>query len=124
MKRCGRPILPPRRPGAPDAGLHPRHDPATTSADTRSRRRFLRQAQTGLREPRAQPRDLHFLIGDSLARLERYKEAEPYLEGNPSLPQTFALAPASRCSISAMNAAADAERALDRSRASCPLPAT
>jgi tetratricopeptide (TPR) repeat protein len=26
-----------------------------------------------------QPPDLHFLIGDSLANLERYKEAEPYL---------------------------------------------
>lgn len=28
----------------------------------------------------AQPRDLYFMLGDSLARLERYQEAEPYLQ--------------------------------------------
>ncbi len=41
---------------------------------------FLLQAQKGYAGRSAQPRDLHFMIGDSLARLERYKEAEPYLE--------------------------------------------
>ena len=40
---------------------------------------FLLEAQKGYASRSAQAKDLHFMIGDSLARLERYKEAEPYL---------------------------------------------
>jgi arylsulfatase A-like enzyme/Flp pilus assembly protein TadD len=40
---------------------------------------FLLEAQKGYATRAAQARDLHFMIGDSLARLDRYKEAEPYL---------------------------------------------
>ena len=40
---------------------------------------FLLEARKGYAQRSAQPRDLHFMIGDSLARLERYAEAEPYL---------------------------------------------
>ena len=36
--------------------------------------------EQGYAQRSAQPRDLHFMIGDSLARLERYAEAEPYLK--------------------------------------------
>ena len=40
---------------------------------------FLLEARKGYAARSAQARDLHFMIGDSLARLERYREAEPYL---------------------------------------------
>ena len=40
---------------------------------------FLLEAQKGYATRSAQAKDLHFMIGDSLARLERYQEAEPYL---------------------------------------------
>ena len=40
----------------------------------------LLEARKGYAQRSAQPRDLYFLIGDSLARLERYQEAEPYLK--------------------------------------------
>jgi choline-sulfatase len=39
----------------------------------------LMQAREGFARRAVQPSDLHFLIGDSLARLERYAEAEPFL---------------------------------------------
>jgi choline-sulfatase len=41
---------------------------------------FLLEARQGYAKRSAQARDLHFMIGDSLARLERYREAEPYLK--------------------------------------------
>jgi arylsulfatase A-like enzyme/Flp pilus assembly protein TadD len=41
---------------------------------------FLLEARKGYAQRSAQARDLYFMIGDSLARLERYPEAEPYLE--------------------------------------------
>ena len=41
---------------------------------------FLLEARKGYATRSAQAKDLHFMIGDSLARLERYQEAEPYLE--------------------------------------------
>ena len=41
---------------------------------------FLLEAQKAYAQRSSQARDLHFMIGDSLARLERYKEAEPYLK--------------------------------------------
>jgi arylsulfatase A-like enzyme/tetratricopeptide (TPR) repeat protein len=40
---------------------------------------LLLEAQKGYAKRSAQAKDLYFMIGDSLARLERYKEAEPYL---------------------------------------------
>jgi arylsulfatase A-like enzyme/Flp pilus assembly protein TadD len=40
---------------------------------------FLLDAQKGYATRAAQAKDLHYMIGDSLARLDRYKEAEPYL---------------------------------------------
>jgi choline-sulfatase len=40
---------------------------------------FLLEAQKGYAKRSAQAKDLNFMIGDSLARLERYQEAEPYL---------------------------------------------
>jgi arylsulfatase A-like enzyme/thioredoxin-like negative regulator of GroEL len=42
--------------------------------------RFLLDARKGFAQRSAQARDLYFMIGDSLARLERYEEARPYLE--------------------------------------------
>jgi arylsulfatase A-like enzyme/predicted Zn-dependent protease len=42
--------------------------------------RFLLESQKAYAQRAAQPKDLHFMIGDALARLERYREAEPYLK--------------------------------------------
>jgi arylsulfatase A-like enzyme/thioredoxin-like negative regulator of GroEL len=42
--------------------------------------RWLLEAQKAYAARATQPKDLHFMIGDSLARLERYREAEPYLK--------------------------------------------
>jgi arylsulfatase A-like enzyme/Flp pilus assembly protein TadD len=39
---------------------------------------YLMQARARFAQRTLQASDLHFLIGDSLARLERYKEAEPF----------------------------------------------
>ena len=39
----------------------------------------LRRAKDALRDRTVQMNDLHYYIGDSLARMERYPEAEPYL---------------------------------------------
>ena len=41
--------------------------------------RSLNEARTGYAKRSMQPRDLNFMIGDSLARMERYSEAEPFL---------------------------------------------
>jgi arylsulfatase A-like enzyme/thioredoxin-like negative regulator of GroEL len=41
--------------------------------------RALTDARAGYARRSTQPRDLNFMIGDALARLERYKEAEPFL---------------------------------------------
>ncbi len=68
------------RAGTPDAGIHPRDDRLQQPA-VRPGARFSARSAEGLRAThRRRRRDLHFMIGDSLARLERYKEAEPYLE--------------------------------------------
>lgn len=40
----------------------------------------LLEARQGYAQRSTQPRDLYFMIGDALARLERYQEAEPYLK--------------------------------------------
>jgi arylsulfatase A-like enzyme/thioredoxin-like negative regulator of GroEL len=40
----------------------------------------LFEAQKAYAGRAAQPKDLYFMIGDSLARLERYRDAEPYLK--------------------------------------------
>ena len=47
--------------------------------------RFLNDARTGYAKRSTQPRDLNFMIGDSLARMERYAEAEPFLRDEARL---------------------------------------
>ena len=74
---------------------------------------FLLQAQKGYAGRSAQPRDLHFMIGDSLARLERYKEAEPYLEEEVRLyPQHVRARAGLAMLYQSMGRNAEAERAL------------
>ena len=79
-KRSGRPISRPR----PSRGSRCRPSSAarspTTTSSTSRRSDFCSRRRRATRSRIAQARDLHFMIGDSLARLERYKEAEPYLE--------------------------------------------
>jgi arylsulfatase A-like enzyme len=75
--------------------------------------RDLLDARKGYAARSAQPRDLHFMIGDSLARLERYREAEPFLEAEVRLYPQHVRARASLALLSQSEGrAADAERIL------------
>jgi arylsulfatase A-like enzyme/Flp pilus assembly protein TadD len=73
----------------------------------------LLDAQKVYAERSAQPRDLHFMIGDALAWLERYGEAEPYLKAEITLYPQHVRARASLAMLyQATDRQADAERAL------------
>jgi arylsulfatase A-like enzyme/Flp pilus assembly protein TadD len=79
------------------------------------------QALTSLLEARhayaqrsTQARDLYFMIGDSLARLERYQEAEPYLKEEIRLYPSHVRARAGLAMLyQAMGRAAEAEQTLN-----------
>jgi tetratricopeptide (TPR) repeat protein len=76
--------------------------------------RTLTEARTGYARRSAQPRDLHFMIGDALARLERYREAEPYLIEEVRLYPMHVRARASLAMLyQSMGRSMEAERALD-----------
>jgi arylsulfatase A-like enzyme/Flp pilus assembly protein TadD len=75
--------------------------------------RFLSEARKGYAQRSAQPKDLHFMIGDSLARLERYREAEPYLLQEVRLYPQHVRARASLAMLyQSMGRPSDAERVL------------
>lgn len=85
--------------------------------------RFLYDAQRGYASRSAQPRDLHFMIGDSLARLERYQDAEPQLREEIRLYSNHVRARASLALLyQSMGRAADAERVLDALIRDVPSP--
>jgi len=74
---------------------------------------FLLEARKGYAQRSAQARDLYFMIGDSLARLERYQEAEPYLKEEVRLYPHHVRARASLAMLyQSMGRSAEAERAL------------
>ena len=74
---------------------------------------FLLEARKGYAQRSAQPRDLHFMIGDSLARLERYPEAEPFLKEEIRLyPQHVRARAGLAMLYESMGRGAEAERAL------------
>ena len=73
-------------PGLPMPAFIRGTSPTTTSNTAGAR--IPAPGAERLRGPQRAAEDLHFMIGDSLARLERYKEAEPCLEEEPSLPST------------------------------------
>lgn len=75
--------------------------------------RHLMDARDGYARRAAQPRDLHFMIGDSLARLERYTEAEPFLREEVRLYPEHVRARASLALLyQSTGRTAEAERAL------------
>jgi choline-sulfatase len=75
----------------------------------------LMEARTGFAKRPAQPRDLHFMIGDSLARLEKYAEAEPYFIEEAQLYPDHVRARASLAMLyQSMGRTAQAEQVLDR----------
>ncbi len=85
--------------------------------------RFLLEAQRGYASRSAQPRDLHFMIGDSLARRERYQDAEPQLREEIRLYPMHVRARASLALLyQSMGRTADAERALDALVRDVPSP--
>ena len=73
----------------------------------------LKEAEAGYRTRSVQARDLNFMIGDSLARIERYAEAEPYLQREVALYPQHVRARASLALLyQSMGRPADAERQL------------
>jgi choline-sulfatase len=74
----------------------------------------LIEARQGFLQRSAQPRDLHFMIGDSLARLGRYKEAEAFLRDEVRLYPQHVRARASQAMLyQSMGRDAEAQQALD-----------
>ena len=74
----------------------------------------LLEARQGYAQRSTQARDLHFMIGDSLARLERYQEAEPYLKEEIRLYPSHVRARAGLAMLyQAMGKTAEAESTLD-----------
>jgi arylsulfatase A-like enzyme/thioredoxin-like negative regulator of GroEL len=85
--------------------------------------RFLLEAQRGYASRSAQPRDLHFMIGDALARLERYQDAEPQLREEIRLYPMHVRARASLAMLyQSMGRTADAERVLTALARDVPSP--
>ena len=74
----------------------------------------LLEARQGYAQRSTQARDLYFMIGDSLARLERYQEAEPYLKEEIRLYPSHVRARAGLAMLyQAMGKTAEAESTLD-----------
>ncbi len=74
----------------------------------------LLEARQGYAQRSTQARDLYFMIGDSLARLERYQEAEPYLKEEIRLYPSHVRARAGLAMLyQAMGRTAEAESTLD-----------
>ncbi len=74
----------------------------------------LLEARQGYAQRSTQARDLYFMIGDSLARLERYQEAEPYLKEEIRLYPGHVRARAGLAMLyQAMGRTAEAESTLD-----------
>ena len=74
---------------------------------------FLLEARQGYARRSAQAKDLNFMIGDSLARLERYQEAGPYLKEEIRLyPQHVRARAGLAMLYQSMGRGAEAERVL------------
>jgi tetratricopeptide (TPR) repeat protein len=74
---------------------------------------FLLEARQGYARRSAQAKDLNFMIGDALARLERYQEAGPYLEEEIRLyPQHVRARAGLAMLYQSMGRGAEAERVL------------
>ncbi len=85
--------------------------------------RLLLEAREGYAARSTQPRDLHFMIGDSFARLEQYPEAEPYLREEVRLYPQHVRARASLALLyQSMKRPADAERMLTALVRDIPTP--
>ena len=74
----------------------------------------LLEAREAYAQRSSQPRDLYFMLGDALARLDRYREAEPYLLQEIRLyPQHVRARAALAMLYQAAGREADAERVLN-----------
>jgi thioredoxin-like negative regulator of GroEL len=74
----------------------------------------LLEARAGFAKRSTQPRDLHFMIGDALARQEKYTQAEPYLIDEIKLYPDHVRARASLAMLyQSMGRSAQAEQVLD-----------
>ena len=85
--------------------------------------RHLMEARKMYARRSEQPQDLHFMIGDSLAWLERYPDAEPYLKEEVRLYPQHVRARASLAMLyQSLGRPADADRALDDLVRTVPSP--
>jgi choline-sulfatase len=86
---------------------------------------LLQQARTRFAQRPIQASDLHFFLGDSLARLERYAEAEPMLREEIRLyPQNVRARTGLAMLLAATGRTADADRALAELLQVSPSPDT
>jgi arylsulfatase A-like enzyme/Flp pilus assembly protein TadD len=82
------------------------------------------EAREGYAKRALQTADLHFFIGDSLARMDRYREAEPFLREEIRLYPNNVRARAGLAMLcQAMGRPGDAARAIDELLAVSPSPA-
>lgn len=86
---------------------------------------LLQQARTRFTQRPIQASDLHFFLGDALARLERYAEAEPMLREEIRLyPQNVRARTGLAMLLAATGRAAEADRALTELLRVSPSPDT
>ena len=86
---------------------------------------LLQQARTRFAQRPIQAGDLHFFLGDALARLDRYAEAEPMLREEIRLyPQNVRARTGLAMLLAATGRAAEADRALTELLQVSPSPAT
>lgn len=84
---------------------------------------FLLKARDAYASRTVQPTDLHFYIGDSLARLERYREAEPFFLRELQLyPQSVQARSGLAMLYQAMERPADADRSIQEMLRVAPNP--
>jgi arylsulfatase A-like enzyme/Flp pilus assembly protein TadD len=85
---------------------------------------LLSQAREGYARRTTQPSDLHFFIGDSLARLGRYEEAQPYFIQELRLyPQNIRARAGLAMLLQSLNRPDDAARVIDDMLRISPNPA-
>jgi tetratricopeptide (TPR) repeat protein len=84
---------------------------------------LLAQAREGYARRTTQPSDLHFFIGDVLARLGRYEEAQPYFIQELRLyPQNLRARAGLAMLLQSLNRSADAERVIEDMLRTSPNP--
>ena len=108
---------------AADAGARAGHDRSTTPSGIAEALPYLMQAREMYQKRTLQARDLNFYIADSLARLERYADAEPFFQEELKFyPQNTRARAGLALLYQSMGRPADAERTIQEMLRSSPSP--